>query len=607
MTELPDNPNYEIAVSSGSTEMIIRRRDLSVKVENSFGFFGDDSFGAALAISGDGFAPIDDPQSVFQVTSLEDFDRNSRSGYYLLDSFESDEARYNITFEPGVLTILPRPVGLQISGLSRDFDSVEDLNAFQSEESRVVPAEVTNLRPGDTIDDAFPIIRYQIVDAEDAVPQLPVQPTAETVEVPDVDALVNDDSLVASGVRLKASVSPGSGSGVTRSGDLSDAAEGFIDRFITVLDGFDTERDYVLTSVDNGFASFKLPSTPQEETETEYVYSEGGDIGYIRIGSPLTRLRPGPRIEMPDRPEITISGPNDPPPTLDSLFGGDDFEIGIEMIMDYVNRFMDGNEAYVFEEGSLFYEITRSTSGSKEDITPFRVRRFFERNADNPDLLNFLAVPLAEYSEAFLEKDSSTYTEAESEFAELLSDHLEFTRDKVAARMEENRKAWAARENETPPNMVDMFGKDVPWDEFMSDAAGDYVTELLEAKAAGAVAGGALGGGAAAAGTAAVAGALFPNSIGLGAAALGVKTTLTAGAAAAGPAVIVAATITGSIARGIQVFENEERKQFYMDFQNSVGQSISVDSFSLSSDSENEANLNKTILTGAITGMLYSG
>jgi filamentous hemagglutinin family protein len=607
VTELPDNPNYEIAVSSGSTEMIIRRRDLSVKVENSFGFFGDDSFGAALAISGDGFAPIDDPQSVFQVTSLEGFDRNSRSGYYLLDSFESDEARYNITFEPGVLTILPRPVGLQISGLSRDFDSVEDLNAFQSEENRVVPAEVTNLRPGDTIDDAFPIIRYQIVDAEDAVPQLPVQPTAETVEVPDVDALVNDDSLVASGVRLKASVSPGSGSGVTRSGDLSDAAEGFIDRFITVLDGFDTERDYVLTSVDNGFASFKLPSTPQEETETEYVYSEGGDIGYIRIGSPLTRLRPGPRIEMPDRPEITISGPNDPPPTLDSLFGGDDFEIGIDMIMDYVNRFMDGNEAYVFEEGSLFYEITRSTSGSKEDITPFRVRRFFERNADNPDLLNFLAVPLAEYSEAFLEKDSSTYTEAESEFAELLSDHLEFTRDKVAARMEENRKAWAARENETPPNMVDMFGKDVPWDEFMSDAAGDYVTELLEAKAAGAVAGGALGGGAAAAGTAAVAGALFPNSIGLGAAALGVKTTLTAGAAAAGPAVIVAATITGSIARGIQVFENEERKQFYMDFQNSVGQSISVDSFSLSSDSENEANLNKTILTGAITGMLYSG
>ncbi|PXA05628.1 hypothetical protein DDZ13_01780 [Coraliomargarita sinensis] len=605
VVEVLSDANYNLEIIAGSENMEIRRRELLIEAENSFGYYGDSDFSAELAVSGDGFASIDDPSSVFRITALEDLDQDSRSGYYPIDAFEGDDDRYEITFEPGVFTILPRPVQLDIADEIKDFDSVEALNDYLAEGNRVVPAEVSNLRSGDTIDDVFPIIRYQIVDA-DVVPGLPIQPTPETVDVPDVAALLKDASRIGSGIELSSSVSPDPRVEISRSGDLPDATEGVVNRFVTVLDGYDTERDYVLTSVDNGLFRLRLPTTPQQEIErTEYNETVGVITFSPNFGS-TDELLEGPDLSVSSR-EITIRGPNDPLPTLDSLFRGGDYEIGMDMIMHYVDAFMDSGEDYVFEEGSLFYEITRSTSGSKEDITPFRVRRFFERNADNPELLSYLAYPLAEYSEAFLERDPESYTQAESQFADLLGDHLAEVRDEVAAKMEEKKDAWIERENEKPNNMADLFGKDVPWDDFMSEAAGDYVVDMLETKAAGSVAGGAAAGGAAAAGTAAVASTLFPNSVGLGAAALGVKTSLTAGSVAAGPAAIVGVAVVGSIARGIQVFENEEKKQFYDDFQNSVGSSIDPQSFSLSSDSENEATLNKTILSGAIANMLYSG
>ncbi len=606
-----DNRNYTVTVNRGSESMIISPRTLTLSLNSHpFGYYGDENFFADFVIGGDGLAAHDTYSDVISVPLLDQLNANSDVGYYLLDSVELDPTRYTLQdFSASVFTLLPRQLQLSIQDLSLDFDSVDELIAYLNDEYLVVAADVTGLPAGESIDDAFPIIRYQVVDDE-RVPQLPVIPTMNNVVIPEVSELAADSSLIGNGLTLIAGASAPPSTEVSRSSSaITEEGEINLSQYLTVYDGYDTEENYVLTAVHNGSIQLTVPNTLSDTLVQSYT---GTSITINGTDFSLTDLMD--LANQSSNQELTVVSGHQPASTLDSLFAGGDYSLGIDMMMALFESLFSDGERLTFEEGSLFYEITRSTTGSLDDLSPFLIQRWFERNADSPDFMTMLAEPLAVYSQSFLDKDPTTYSAAEQQFADLLGEHLGDARDDVAARMVEKRDAWIAVEEAKGSNLADLFGKDVPWSDFMSEAAGEFVTDNLEGKIVGtAIAAGASGAGVAT-GVAVLTSFVMPYAFGKVAA--GVGTSIAAGTSLAGasaaalvavPAVIVAGAVVGSVARGIQVFDNADQKAIFDGIQSEVGRDMNPANFDLTNSAGEDHTLNQSILAGALASMLFGG
>lgn len=622
-----DNTNYSLTIFSDGVNTgrftvtaTVKPRVVSVEFLNSFGTYGDSSFSGSVAVGGDGLAPSESAQSVFTTPQVASLDASSDAGYYLIDEVEADSRRYNIqTINPGVFTILPRQITLNISDLSQHFAKTYELQEFLAFEDLVVDASVGNLAAGEIMDDAFPIIRYQISD-NDAVPQLPVIPTPENTFVPSIEDIRNDDSWLSRRVQIVDGITAPTGVEPIRTNpDTLDFDDAPVQRFVTVFDGFNTEKNYVLTDVNTGKANLTYP----REIETEILIFSDDEI---ILTHPFTLDPDSLRDEEleralqahRDRQNITVvSGPVTPP-GLSTIFAGGNYDLGIDMVMGYLSSVL-GSDVESFEEGSLLHEITRSTSGSIEDITPFRIRRWFERNADNPNLMPMLSASMAHYAKGFLEKDPDSYNTQERQFGNLLARHLTQSQSKLAAKAEERRAAWIERESKTR-SLTDIFGKDIPWADFVSEASEDFIAEDIAAQIAVTAIGATAGGAAAGTTVAAFTGVIFPFAFKaagatsaaaasglsiIGGAGSAMSTAGGAAAAVAFPVAVAAVAIAGSIARGIQVFENEEQRQAFEAFQNRAQGSVQIDKFSLTDAEGKDNNLNQAIMMGALASMLY--
>jgi hypothetical protein len=257
-------------------------------------------------------------------------------------------------------------------------------------------------------------------------------------------------------------------------------------------------------------------------------------------------------------------------------------------------------------------KITRSTEGSLADLTPFRIQRWFERNASDPNFMVMMAEPLAAYSQSFLSKDPTTYSASEAKFADVLGEHLGNARDAVAARMEEKQAEWMAIEEMRGTNMADLFGKDIPYSDFMSEAAGEYISDNLEGQIAGAAIGAGAGGAAVGTGVAVLTSFIMPYAFGK--VAVGMGTSIAAGTTMVGasaaavvavPVAIVAGAVVGSVARGVQVFEGAEQKALYDNIQAGVGQDINASGFNLQNEDGGNNTLNQSIFAGALATLLF--
>jgi filamentous hemagglutinin family protein len=607
-----DNSNYTVTVNRGDERMTISPRTLTLNLTSDpFGYYGDENFFVDFVIGGDGLASHDNFSDVVSIPLLDALNATSDVGYYLLDSVEVDPTRYTLeNFTPSVFTVLPRQLQLSIQDLTLSFDTIDELIAYLSNEDLVVDADVTGLPAGEIMDDAFPIIRYQVVDG-DTVPQLPVVPTINNVVIPSASALESDASWIGSGITLESSATAPPSTGVSRTASgINVDGEIQLSKYITVYDGYDTEDNYVLTGVSNGSIHLTIPNTVSDTLSDSYsgtTFTINGEETTLGELNELMDL-----ANQLGNQELTVVSGNQPAPTLDSLFAGGDYDLGIDMMMSlFESIFADGG-SLDFEEGSLFYEITRSTSGSLEDLSPFLIQRWFERNADSPDFMAMLAEPLAAYSQAFLDKDPSTYTAGEQQFADLFGEHLGNARDNVAARMAEKRDAWLAAEEAKGSNLADLFGKDVPWSDFMSEAAGEFVSDNLEGKIVGTTLAAGASGAAVAGGVAVLTSFVMPYAFGN--VAVGVGTSIAAGTSMVGasaaatvavPAAIVAGAVVGSVARGIQVFDTADQKAVFDSIQSQVGQDVDPAGFNLT-DNEGEDNaLNQSILAGALASMLF--
>lgn len=606
------NPNYTFTFT-GLLDYTIEQRVLDLG--RIYKTYGDSAF-VFSASGGDGPASFDTLADLLRPALIGAADINAPAlgaGYYALAGFGlSDATNYRISADTSsVFTVLPRLVSINIADVNLVFDTAEEVREYFANENLVLAATASGLVNGDDFDDAFPIIRYQLVDT-DATPVLPVVPTIDNVVLPSLQSLIDNPATSGNGVVLASGPAGGASSGLPRSGTGTLTNAGLVlEKFATVFDGFDTEANYVLGGVFNG--SVRLEFKPAVVSNADQVVASG------TFGITNFTLSVNPELEAIRRAEaargsLTVTSAANPPGLLEFFTAGNN-ELGVEMILSYFQGAMSSGSLYAFESGGLLAEITRSDTGTLEDVTPFRIQRWLERNADNPAAMGLLAEPLATYAKDFLNKDPATHTESEAAFSRVLSLHMTKARNEFAERVEESRDAWVAKELERGANMADLFGRDMPYKDFFTDGGAQYVSQNIEARIA-LVAGSATTG-AVATGSVMVGltGAILPFAVTTttaGVTSLGGSIATGASVAAAGasaavavPAVVVAGAIVGSIARGIQVGENIEQANIYNGLVNSAGRTVDPSNFELTKASGKDDPINQTIFLGALAGMLY--
>jgi hypothetical protein len=355
-----------------------------------------------------------------------------------------------------------------------------------------------------------------------------------------------------------------------------------------------------------------LPLTPDTDVTlvTDLVLTTSGTID-------SSGFTVSERESFDEPTKLTIRGTK--PPGLGSLFAGGDYSIGFDMIENYFALALDAKLSFDTSEGSLFYQITGSTEGTVKDVTPALIQSWLERNMGDPAAMASLAEPLAEYTKTFLLKDPARYTESEANFASLLSEHMGQARDELAEGVEANFEAWKEDQALSGPEMAQIvFSGDVPWKDFVADAAGSYVeVKLEESLAVAAVTVGASSAVSAAVGTSimAYASSIFPYAA-QAAAIKAASTGAAAGAAAAGtgvsasaaafPVAVAIGVVVGSVVRADQVFKGEEQKAVYEGIVDGVGTEIEVHGFSTMDDKGKEDTYKSAILFGALSNMLFA-
>jgi hypothetical protein len=181
-------------------------------------------------------------------------------------------------------------------------------------------------------------------------------------------------------------------------------------------------------------------------------------------------------------------------------------------------------------------------------------------------------------------------------------------RDDFAERVEQRRDEWVQKELDNGTSMTDVFGVDVPYKDFFTEGAANYVAENIEIKVAGTALATGVSAAAVAGGMSATYAAVMPSAFSAQTLAL-VKVGAVAGvsvkAVVAAPAAIAGAAVVGSIVRGIQVFENVKQEGIYNDLVGSVGRPVIPSSISLTTDSGKDDVINQTILMGAIVEMIF--
>lgn len=400
VNQIIPNANYAIEINSGQETMNITPRSLVIENRSLYRTYGDSELSPML-VGGDGFATGDTFDDLFTVVSdIGMLNTNSDAGYYpILQVSLGDTLNYTLSsFGPDVITILPRLITMDIANQDLRFPTAQAWLNFLGNEDLVLDATANNLVNGDNFDDAFPIVRYQIVDT-DTPPPFATVPTINNVALPSAGTLRANPSLIGAGVSIVGD-NPSVFNNQPRTIAGPVGPEGItLNKFITVFDGYDTESNYVLAGVNNG--TIRLTLTPIIVPATTSL----SDLQNTRL-TPSISSDTLLRIEARNA-NLTVGSAANPPSLFEFLTSGNS-DLVAEMISSYLKDILDSGTLYDFEPGSLIAEITRADGGTLEDVTPFRIQRFLERNADNPNAMVLLAGPLAAYAGNFLSKDPLT-------------------------------------------------------------------------------------------------------------------------------------------------------------------------------------------------------
>ena len=159
------NPNYTLG-SLGFANLTISRRVLHVIVDNVARYFGDANPLFTASLGGHGLPDFVDPTTFLPLSTILATDPTTGVGHYLISARSSaiDPALYDLRgFTPGILSIFPRPVGIQVDDTTLSFapgTELADVTDFSDAEFTATGQNFVN---GDTAAAVFPDLTFAVV------------------------------------------------------------------------------------------------------------------------------------------------------------------------------------------------------------------------------------------------------------------------------------------------------------------------------------------------------------------------------------------------------------------------------------------------------------
>ncbi len=607
--------NYNLTVNGG--EFTIIERNIAIKPENILRIYGDQDTTYNYIVAGDGLASFDTIDDVVSTNNLlvdGDFGEYASVGLRTSLAQLTNNPNYIVTNVPGLYVVFPRPIQI----------TVDDADAVGNFPLPGFNASATNLASFDTLFTAFPNSTFRIFRDNEPAPIQVVSSTPETFEVPE---LFKDDVMLT---RFPSRISD-----PTAEYDSNVPTVSEIDpiEIIDIIGSNDTMTGVVVSNsfiIPSNFFSTEEQSTDQSVTQYIQFYGSNPNYRIVSNTSGLLNWTADPSVVAKRQEiaaELAIFEENRASFWETTSNSGDNFmglptEALPNVILAIQERLLleesegESSLAFAIERAGGLARGTASRNLTGAKYQDFDLYAFLEAAKTVPAYAQILGEIMSEYVMDLIEVDPATYSPAQQALADHMSSHIETAQQGIANKAKEKYNAWAEQESNIRVNgMSNLYGTSTPYDEFIGDAASDFLVEHIAGQSA------LISGGIAA--TAAITttvgtfmatatSVVLPytasvHSITTSIIASGgtVSSAIGTGVGAATmPIGVITIALVGSITRAVQVMDEVQQKEVYESLANNQPMQLS----DLHQTRENgESNtLNQIIMATALSSMFSS-
>lgn len=127
------SPNYALTIDPSSQMLSIIPRPITVEVDSVARFFGDPNPTFSASFGGAGINDYLRDQGLLDISTVQATSQQSNAGFYLLNLADSTLTNPNFSFtsiQPGVLSVLPRPITVDVADDALVLDFGTDLDSL---------------------------------------------------------------------------------------------------------------------------------------------------------------------------------------------------------------------------------------------------------------------------------------------------------------------------------------------------------------------------------------------------------------------------------------------------------------------------------------------
>jgi filamentous hemagglutinin family protein len=498
--------NYVLNDISGNT-VRINPRYLTIDVDNHARYYGDATPEFTYVLGGDGLPSFESASAVFaDVRTAVPIDERTDVGWYRIDPIFTNNANYLVSWSPGYLAIMPRPIEVTVhNGVSFGNNNVPvefdadalglNLILFDPNGSGGLgyTADVKGLPSFATMDDVLPNLYYEL--RSENVPQgigeavdlasitfparpsrTPPQPTTEPppdslpgtivefkpgqIVVPDTAAPVTYSEVIV----LNGTLTLGPTLILPNVPTKDTTKDRFADVTRYIIPRAYQANNYVVTKVTNGVLTMKADPVIKAETlEREAAAAkrkEDRDKFYMN------------RTAAPGEILLTQHGAYgltaDLMPSLRSA-------IGFFLNQEIVNGLSD-------EAGALAVAINGGLQvKSWDDLPEDKIMAFLADIHTNPEKQALVMPALMQYTMNVAMKAPGQRDAQEQKLMAHIMPALDEARGSFIDAAKDARDSWAKTEGAARgATLAALFDGKVPYDDFVAKAVGDTMGEAMQ-------------------------------------------------------------------------------------------------------------------------------
>ncbi len=434
------NPNYTVGTLGFGT-LVILPRPLTIEIGNVARYYGDENPTFTATFGGIGLPDWVDPTTVLDLDTIQPTDATTNAGHYLisalLSTFDSD--LYSLlSFTPGVLSIFPRPVTLNINDAEFVAAFGTDLSTLEDFGSASYSVTGDNFVNGDTAAAMFPNLEY-VVSASPGAPTVGVAADLTNYTVPALSAFIGgaapSDGGSTVGAAAPQAPTTAAISGLD-DGDTPDTDTETADFIPVVIGGEQTELEVTTIEINpvitgetvEGEHTIFLPTTTVGVDETSTTRSIGLSGGYLSanpnyvvtaVNNGVLRLRTRTQLEekmkIAEEVSATDTGVRIISPSEFRSNVGLVFSVfpdtALDMIESHLAKaFADGT--LDTSEGGLLHAIFGEDAGNPP-YDAAKIRAWLVGIDSNPEKRSLLALAMLDFVQDLQGKNPADYTPGE--------------------------------------------------------------------------------------------------------------------------------------------------------------------------------------------------